>query len=61
LRALGSEPLGLSRPRLEHLGAPVGGRRSRRHLGELGERNGGDLDVQIDAIEQRAGDFALVP
>jgi len=31
----------------------------RGHLGELGERDGGDLDVQVDAVEQGAGDATL--
>ena len=32
----------------------------RGHLGELGERDGGDLDVQVDAVEQGAGDATEV-
>jgi|GEM_PF-4851914 len=35
-------------------GAPGG------HLGELGEGDGGNLDVQVDAVKQRAGDLAEV-
>src|SRR5271157_6546415 len=32
----------------------------RGHLGELGEGDGGDLDVQVDAVKQGTGDLAEV-
>ena len=38
----------------------VGRGRAGRGLGELGEGDGGDLDVQVDPVEQRAGDPAQV-
>ena len=48
---MGAEPLGLTGAGFEHLGAEFGGRWAGGHLGELGERDGGDLDVQVDAEE----------
>ncbi len=53
---MGAEPLGLTDAGFEHLGAEIGGGWAGRHLGDLGERDGGDLDVQVDAVEQGAGD-----
>jgi hypothetical protein len=55
-----AEPLGLPGAGPEHLGQQVGRGRPRRGLGQLRERHGGDLDVQVDAVQQRAGDLAQV-
>ena len=41
-------------------GEQVGGGRAGRRLGKLGERDRGDLDVEVDPVEQRAGDLAQV-
>ena len=60
LRALGAEPLGLAGAGLEHLGQQVGRGRAGGHLGQLGEGDGGDLDVEVDPVEQGAGDPAQV-
>ena len=49
---MGAEPLGLTGAGFEHLGSEFGGGWTGGHLGELGEGDGGDLDVQIDAVEQ---------
>ena len=57
---MGAEPLGLTGAGFEHLGAEFGGGWAGGHLGELGERDGGDLDVQVDAVEQGAGDATEV-
>ena len=57
---MGAEPLGLTGAGFEHLGAEFGGGWAGGHLGELGERDGGDLDVQVDAVEQGAGDATQV-
>jgi hypothetical protein len=50
----GTEAPGLPTARHEHLGANVRGRGSRRHLGELREGDGGDLDMEIDPIQKRS-------
>jgi hypothetical protein len=57
---MGAEPLGLTGAGFEHLGAEFGGRWAGGHLGELSERDGGDLDVKVDAVEQGAGDATQV-
>src|SRR5208282_3354933 len=58
--ALVAEALGLADTRLQHLGAEVRGGGAGGHLGELGEGDGGNPDVQVDAVKQRAGDLAEV-
>ena len=55
-----AEALDLAGTRLQHLGAEVCGGCAWGHLGELGEGDGGDLDVQINAVQERTGDLAEV-
>jgi len=44
----------------DDLAADLGARRSRPVAGQFIIRNVRDFDVQVDAVEQRAGDFAEI-
>jgi len=44
----------------QHEGEEVGGGRAGGGLGELGEGEGGDFDVEVDPVEEGAGDPAEV-
>ena len=59
-RAVLAEALGLASTRGQHLGARVTGGSAGGQLGKLREGDGGDLDVQIDAVQKRTGDLAQV-
>ena len=54
------EALGLDRPRRGDAGANLGASFRRRRQHEVGGGDRRHLDLQIDAVEQRAGDARLV-
>ena len=58
--ALASETVGLAGAGLLDFGQEVRGGGARRGFGKLGEGDGGDLDVEVDPVEQRAGDLAQI-
>jgi len=47
-------------PRRDHAGPDGGGGLAGRAAGELGVREGGDLEVEIDAVEQGPGEATQV-
>jgi len=54
------EALGLDRPRRCDAGANLGTSLRRRRKHEVGGTDRGNFDLQIDAVEKRAGDARLV-
>jgi hypothetical protein len=60
LRVFPANALRLARPGSEHFGARVGRAWTRRHLGELRERHGRYVDVQVNPVQERPPDLDQV-
>jgi hypothetical protein len=55
-----AEPIRLASPGGHHLGAHLGAGGARRATGKLAEGDGGDFDVDVDAVHQRPADLRHV-
>ena len=60
LRGECCEALHLTRARLGDARGDIGAPLRRRRQGEIGGFHGGHVDMEVDAVEERAGDLRLV-